>query len=146
MDRRAGFGVLLDGTFKRIKTHYSDAFKTEGIPITPEQWTILEIIDNLGEKASQKEVSNLSYRNKTTTSRIIDGLVKKELIERTRFKGDLKRVRLLLTKDGERLVAKTSPIVKRLRDIGYKNISENDFDIFIEVLKRLQVNYSQSTK
>lgn len=141
MDKRAGYAMLMDATLKTINSLYTNTFKEHNIQITPEQWVILEKINDLGEDASQQEITALSYRNKATTSRMIDALVNKGLVERTRFSGDQKRYRLVITHDGRKLVNLVSPIVTKLRDRGYQSIPEGDFDTFMSVLKSLQENY-----
>ena len=119
------------------------AFKRHGIDITIEQWVILQRIHLLGESASQAELSKLGDRNRATTSRGIDGLVTKGVIEKSKFDGDQRRFKLVITEKGQQLLNTALPISHTLRDVGYEKISNRDFNTFIKVLNQLWVNYEE---
>ena len=146
MEINQGFGFQLDKTLKKIITVYIKQFENIGINLSIEQWVILQSIYNLGENASQVEISKIRYRNRATTSRVISGLEKKGLIKKERFEGDQKRFRLVITPAGIKLVKKALPIVYQLRDIGKDNIDEKEFNIFLKVLDQLWDNYEAFEK
>lgn len=146
MAKSIGFGFYLDRTLKKIVTVFLQHFKNNGIDLTIEQWVILHRIHELGEEASQVEISKLSYRNRATTSRVISGLTKKGLIQKKRFKGDQKRYKLIVTQKGEEIVKKALPIVEDLRAVGYQNINDDDFEAFMKVLDQLWENYESIEK
>ncbi|MEL7120322.1 MAG: MarR family transcriptional regulator [Bacteroidota bacterium] len=141
-----GFGFQLDKTLKKIITVYIKQFENIGIDLSIEQWVILQSIYNLGEKASQVEISKTRYRNRATTSRVISGLERKGLIRKERFEGDQKRFRLVITPEGTQLVEKALPIVYQLREVGKENIHEEEFNTFLKVLDQLWANYEAFEK
>ena len=146
MAKDIGFGFYLDRTLKKIVTVFLQHFKENDIDLTIEQWVILHRIHDLGDDASQVEISKLSYRNRATTSRVISGLAKKSLIQKKRFKGDQKRFKLIVTKKGLQIVKKALPIVEELRAVGYQNINDADFEAFMKVLDQLWENYESIEK
>ncbi len=146
MDRTTGFGVYLDRTLKKIQSAYLKAFETHGIDLTIEQWVILQRIYLLGTEASQSAVVKTNYRNRATTSRVISGLCSKGLVIKERFQGDQKQYRLTLTAKGQATITRAEPIIKELRLIATKNIKEEDFDIFLNVLNRLWENYHDTVE
>jgi DNA-binding MarR family transcriptional regulator len=141
MKNTNGFAFQLDKTLRKIKTIYENEFARLGLNINIEQWVILQSIYNLGDEASQAELSQLNYRNRATTSRVINKLCEKNLVVKERFQNDLKQYRLVLTDTGRELVNKAIPSVKTLRHVGHENISEEEFELFLAVLGKIESNY-----
>jgi len=141
MDRIEGFGLYLDLTLKKISETYLRVFKKYNINLTIEQFVILQRIDMLGSHASQKDIVETNYRNRATTSRVISGLCKKNLVIKKRFKSDLKRYKLIITKDGYLELDKAKPHVQKLRDLSKKNINQKDFKELLVVLDKIKDNY-----
>lgn len=141
MDTNKGFGSILERTMKKIKGVFQSEFQKRGFDLTVEQWVILEKIYESGQDASQADVSHSSFRNRATTSRIIAGLCKKGLVEKSRFKGDLKRFKLVITEKGHKVLLQIKPVAEKLRKIGYTDIDDKEFDIFMKVLDQLWHKY-----
>lgn len=141
-----GFGKFIDKTLKKITSSYLRVFKEHDINISLEQWVILSSIHDLGDKASQVEISKSNYRNRATTSRLISGLVDKGLVQKIRFKGDQKRYKLAITPAGHSLVTKVTPLITELRKTGYKNISNEEVNTFMKVLEQIWLNFDNSQK
>ena len=76
MKENQRFGIYIERTFKKIISTYQQVFRDNNIDLTIEQWVILQRIDTLGQNASQAEIANTSYRNRATTSRVIEGFAK----------------------------------------------------------------------
>lgn len=143
MDTKQGFGRFLDRTLKKITQTYLHIFKENDIDLTIEQWVLLQQIYLAGENASQSDITKDAYRNRATTSRVISGLSKKGLLTKERFEGDFKQYKLVLTEKGKVMVEKILPLSKELRLVGYKNISEAEFEVFLRVLDQLWINYEE---
>lgn len=141
MDRIEGFGLYLDLTLKKISETYLRVFKKNNINLTIEQFVILQRIDRLGKNASQKDIVQTNFRNRATTSRVISGLCKKQFLIKNRFKSDLKRYRLIITKYGRYELDKAHPHVKKLRNLSKKNIKEHDFNALLNVMEKIRDNY-----
>jgi DNA-binding MarR family transcriptional regulator len=142
MDSSKGFGHYLDRTVKRIQLAYQKAFKDRNIDLTIEQWVILQQIYELGDTVSQRELTNLNFRTRATTSRMITNLVEKGYITKSLFERDLKRYKLELTPRGRGLIETLLPFIKELRAIGYRNIDDADFQVFLNVLNQIWENYA----
>lgn len=148
MKQPSGYGFLIDKTLKKLQSIYLHAFKDNGVDLTIEQWAVLHRIYELGDEASQTEITKTNYRNRATTSRVISGLVKKELLVKGRFKGDSKRFKLTITAKGHKIIAIVEPIMYRLRAVGVTDINQKEYDNFISVLDKIWNNcesYQQST-
>ncbi|MEE9373519.1 MAG: MarR family winged helix-turn-helix transcriptional regulator [Saprospiraceae bacterium] len=146
MAKSIGFGFYLDRTLKKIVTVFIQQFRKKGIDLTIEQWVILHRIYDMGEEASQVEISKLSYRNRATTSRVISGLCNKGLVNKQRFIGDQKRYKLVVTTKGQKIIDNALPIVDELRAVGYQKINDGDFIVFMKVVNQLWENYETFSK
>lgn len=143
MDRTEGFGVYLDRTLKKVQATFLTAFTENNIDLTIEQWVILRRVHLLGDDASQAEISNTNFRNRATTSRVISGLCKKGFLNKSRFRDDQKRFKLVMTKDGEQLMQRAMPLITEIRSMSTENISEEEFDIFLKILDQIWENYDR---
>ncbi len=141
MENTKGFGLYLDRTVKTIELAFQKMFKENAIDLTIEQWVFLQRIHELGGETSQKELTDLNFRTRATTSKMITNLVKLGYVDKSRFEGDLKRFKLCLTPTGEQLVEEILPFVQELRLHGLKGISKEDFQIFLHVLDQIWSNY-----
>lgn len=143
MDRTEGFGVYLDRTLKKVQASFLAAFSENNIDLTIEQWVILRRVHLLGVDASQAEISNTNFRNRATTSRVISGLCKKGFLNKSRFRDDQKRFKLVMTQEGEALMQRAMPLITEIRIMSTENISEEEFDIFLKVLDQIWENYDR---
>ena len=141
MDRIEGFGLYLDLTLKKISETYLRVFKKNNINLTVEQFVILQRIDRLGSDASQRDIVETNFRNRATTSRVISGLCKKQFVKKKRFKSDLKRYKLIITKQGYLELDKSKPHIEKLRDLSEKDITKKDFNDLLLILEKIRNNY-----
>ena len=143
VDAVSGIGFHLDTVLRTIQLAYVQRFREAGVDISVEQWVFLQRIYNKGGEAPQRELVRLNFRNKATTSRLIQGLVKKELLAQKRFEGDRKRFNLVLSEKGLALVQKLEPIAQELRTQAIDGVDENDWQIFLAILDKVRANYSE---
>ncbi len=137
-----GLGYLLERTTRLVKLSYSQAFKSHGFDITPEQWVVIEqLYYNNGQ--SQNDLASFSFKDAPTISRIIDLLVKKGVVIREKGNQDKRARNVLLTASGQKLVESMEPLVSELRSRGWKNLSQNDFDDFVRIIDQVFDNYKK---
>ena len=136
------YGTLLDRTLRIIKLQFIQGFKEAGVDLTPEQWVI---IDRLHEQngISQTELANGSFKNAPTVSRIIDLLCQKGMTERQRFDNDRRRYKIFLTQKGMETFERANPVALRLREQGWLNLSEEDFEHFTRIVNQIFDNFNQ---
>ena len=141
MDKTESYGYQIDITLKKVQEAYISAFKENDIDLSIEQWAIVYYIHDLGHSASQSKITQLNFRNRATTSRVIRGLVEKGYVERFKLPGNKKEYMLSLSPSGKLLLMRVLPIVKALRKKGLKHISKKDITIFLTVLEQIGENY-----
>ncbi|OQD43718.1 MarR family transcriptional regulator [Croceivirga radicis] len=144
IDEIHGIGLHLDLVLRKIQDAYLRAFDNLDVHMTIEQWVIMHQVYNMGEEASQSEITQLNFRNRATISRVIGGLERKGWIKKTRFEGDLKRFKLELTTVGTEIVDKVLPEALRLRRLAVKDLNPTEFANFLKVLDTLGANYEAS--
>ena len=91
----------------------------------------------------QTDLANYSFRDKPTVSRIIDLLVRKNVVTRTPDKMDGRRFLISLTLKGKQLVEKAYPIVVASREKGWTNLSEEEYETLVKTLDKIFANYSK---
>lgn len=138
------FGAYIDRTLKVIRVQYTQAFKRIGVDITTEQWVIM---DNLYHKngQSQNNIAEGSFKNAATVSRIIDLMCKKGITERQRFDNDRRRYKIFLTENGKSIYEKALPEVIKLREQGWKNLTDQDYSDFLRIMNQIFDNFQGRT-
>ena len=134
------FGAIVDRTLKVIKSNYLRVFKELGVDITTEQWVLMDTLYK-ENGISQNDLANGTFKNAPTVSRIIDLLCKKGLTERHRFENDRRRYKIFLTKEGEQLYEMVLPEVKKLRQQGWKDLSDEDYESFRRIMDQIFKNF-----
>ncbi len=133
-------GYFLESTSRIVKLNYFNAFKKLGLDITPEQWSVLDNL-NLENGQSQKELAAKSFKDAPTISRIINVLERKELVERQQSKNDRRSFQIILTEKGKKVVEKAQPMVIALRKQGWHNLSDEDYQSFVRIMKQIFENF-----
>ena len=134
------FGFLLERTFRITKLSFIKAFNKLGVDITPDQWVLLDKLNDQGEM-SQREISELSFKNAATVSRIIDKLVKKELVSRVSETDDRRKTTINLTDKGKNLVDSCLAEIEKLRALSWNELTEEDFEHFQRIANQVFKNF-----
>ncbi len=137
-NKRIGF--LLERTTRNAKLSFTKAFKKLGVDITPEQWIVIDTVNNNGTM-SQKSIGKLSFKNAPTISRIIDNLVKKGLVDRIEEKGDRRKTSISITANGSNLINHCQNEVDRLRNLSWDGLSDSDYEDFTRILDKIFENF-----
>ena len=133
-------GSFIDRTYKVVRQDLINRFKQAGVDITPEQWVILSKIGD--QDMYQTDLANMSFRDKPTVSRIVDLLVKKNLVEREQDKTDGRKYHVRITAGGSKVIAQARPAVDASRALGWTDLSEAEYETLIGLLDKVFVNYS----
>ena len=80
-------GVFLNLVHNRFKQHISNCFQENGFNITPEQFLVMDAIWNEGTM-SQQQLAHIILKDKNSVVKLIDGLEKKDLVQRVANKVD----------------------------------------------------------
>jgi DNA-binding MarR family transcriptional regulator len=111
----------------------------ENYDLTFEQILVLHILEeeeglNLGTIAEKTD------RERTTTSRMIDGLEKRNLVVRIPDKTDKRRKLLYLTNLGKERIMQLRPLAEKFVKTLYINISNEEIEATLDTLNKVLKN------
>lgn len=128
----------LDATLKRIRNYWQKTFDAHKKDITVDQWLLIENLYK-HKKITHNELARLTSKDITTVSRIIELLVKKELVVREGSPQDRRKVFLQLTVKGTDKYKDVRPLVLEMRKTGWHDLTEADY---VELTRILDVIYN----
>ncbi|MFN8261233.1 MAG: MarR family transcriptional regulator [Chitinophagales bacterium] len=133
------YGFILESTAKKIKLELQRKFNEIGADITVDQWVVLlELYQH--NTQSQVDLCEHCAKDAPTITRIIELLVKKELISREECKEDRRKFNVSLSKKGKALIQKLLPVVVEFRKKGWNNLTEKDIQHIERITKRIKEN------
>jgi len=135
------YGFILESTAKKIKLELQRKFNEHEVDITVDQWVVLF---ELHQHGTQNQVSLCEHcaKDAPTITRIIELLVKKELITREACTNDRRKYNISLSKKGKALIQRLLPIVIEFRIQGWHNLNEKDIMHIERITKKIQDNLS----
>ena len=105
-------------------------FAENDIMITPEQYTILSLITDNNE-LYQRQLSEITLKDRANISRIIKILEEKGLAERTADSNGRQIFKVKPTQKGIELSNKIQPLAKKIRQIATEGISNEEMEVKI---------------
>lgn len=100
---------LASRLFNRLLTQ---RFKQAGIDMTAEQWGVILLMSNSAQPLSQTELAEMLYLEKSSVSRSLDGLLKREWIVRQVDSSDSRKKRVMLTPQAQQIAAQCAAIAE----------------------------------
>src|SRR5436190_7207239 len=108
------YGFILEKTGKKIKQSLQKIFVALGFDVTVDQWVILNELYVHGTQ-NQVDLCERVFKDAPTVTRMIELLVRKEMVLREPCKDDRRKFRISLSKSGRSLVEKLLPEVVNFR-------------------------------
>lgn len=118
-------------------------FRTQGIEVTPEQWTVMYYLWTR-DGVTQQELCNLTFKDKPSMTRLIDHLEKLNCVERIPSKRDRRINIIKLTEKGRELENITRPVVLNVIQEALSNLTRDDIDAACRVLISIFDNLRKS--
>ncbi len=131
------FSFMLDYTTRNMRRYATETFAIEGLGITVDQWGVLLLLRDNDRELSVTELAAGMVKDKPTTTRIIDVLVRESLVVRRQDEHDRRSQRVSLTAKGEEVAKKAQPVVDRLRDEVGSCLTKRQRKALLEYLNRL---------
>lgn len=110
-----------------------------GINISQDQWLVLGPVWK-NEGISQKDIAEYCGKDKTSVTKIIDTLEKRNLMVRYPDQLDQRIKRVILSNKGKELMKKALPIMEQTRNEVRKGISDQEIGSFKTVLSKIYNN------
>ncbi|MEY2932351.1 MAG: hypothetical protein RL033_3100 [Pseudomonadota bacterium] len=132
-------GFWIHRVYQASRNEMFREFREQGEEITPEQWAVLIRLWERDEQ-TQSELSEATFRDPPTISRIVVGMEARGLLQRLVHPEDA-RVRILrLTPAARALRKKLVPVVQRIVERMVAGVSESDLLTTPSTLQRLFEN------
>lgn len=109
-------------------------FREVGIEVTIEQWSVLYQLWKM-DGMSQQQLSDATFRDKPSITRLVDNMEKNKLVRRVGSKTD-RRIKLIrLTAEGKRLEEKSMAIANKTLNEALEGVPKNKIEVAREVLQ-----------
>ena len=144
LNKKVGAMLVTTGVMSRVMAlqYYAE----KGFEITPEQYLVLSIIMDSGGELYQRQISEITYKDRPNVSRIINILESLGLVKRVEDVNKRKIYKVVMTEKGIALRKKIKPYMYELRAITTKDIKEEDLKFALEILEKMQHNMADKVK
>lgn len=133
------FNIVIGRTTNIVNRKLQREFKRANLAITHEQWTLLSALWN-EDGQTQQSLSEKTFRDKTSVTRLINKLESQSLVVRITDKYDQRTNLIYLTAQGKSLEKTTALILNETYQKAIDGISEKDILICKDVLNRVFEN------
>ncbi len=141
IDLENSLGPWIGKTTKIVDYYLHEAFQQHGLDVSKEQMIVLKKLHH-EDGLNQNELAHLTWRDKSSLARLLAKMERKGYVIRRQHDLD-KRVNLVyLTESGREIFRNTRPIIQKAIDILEKDIDKADIKRMIEILKRIQDNFT----
>jgi MarR family transcriptional regulator, organic hydroperoxide resistance regulator len=139
VDNAIGFWV--HRVYQASRNEMYRAFREHGEEVTPEQWAVLiRLWEQDG--CSQSQLSDATFRDQPTMSRILVGMEQRGWLERRPDPDDARARKVHLTRVGRELKPKLVPVVETLVEKMVSGIDERSLRVTRSALRKMFENLS----
>lgn len=133
--------VELNLTGCKLKHFLASKLKQMGVPLTPEQFMLIDLLWNHGEMSQQK-LADLMQKDKNSVTKLVDAIERKGFVIRRQNNQDRRSNTLILTEKANELKPGAKQKGISILDQMLEGINENELRMFLETLRKLNVNMS----
>lgn len=134
-------GFWIHRAYQASRNEMFRAFREAGEEITPEQWAVLIRLWERDAR-SQSELSDATFRDRPTMSRIVDGMEARGLLERRSDERDARVKLVCLTRRGRDLQKKLVPVAEKVVRRLVHGIDARALETTRDTLRRMFENTS----
>ncbi len=118
-------------------------FKKAGLDITPEQWTVLAFLWKK-DGVTQQILCDSTFKDKPSMTRLIDNLVKQELVIRQTPPTDRRSNLIFLTDKGKKIQENANKAVFETMEFALAGLDKNGIEEVRKLLKLIFENIKES--
>lgn len=131
----SSIGFNINVVANAIRSSFAQFLKPYSI--APEQFATLSILKS-NPNITQTQIAQIMYRDKTTVTRMIESLIKKELIVKEQLRSDRRVYNIKLSEKGERLTKELEGIVTPVIKAQREQFSKEELTLFFDILNRMK--------
>lgn len=132
-------GYIVGRATRSLGTRLNRNFTDAGYDVTCEQWGVLVNLWNRNGQ-TQQELASMTCKDKTSMTRLIDGLEKRKIVVRTPDKVDRRQKHIYLTEKGKAFQQELVKIVRKTLAEAQGDIDPADLTVCKKVLSRVYEN------
>lgn len=129
----------LDKAIKSYRQMAQRNINKENLDITIDQWLLLTTISNNPE-ATQQQIAESVFKDIASITRMIEILVKKEILTRDFHPEDRRRFALDITPKGAKILTDLNPVIYANRSKALEGISDSEIDTLKLLLNKIAAN------
>ncbi len=144
-DLDSAIGFVVGRTCHFMRKAFMQTFSSAGHRVTPEEWVLL---NRLWAQDGQRhaELAASTVRDRTTVTRLLDGMVEKGLVRRETDPEDRRGVLTWLTPEGSALKGQLIPVAEGLLARATRGISAAELESCRKTLSKFQANLLEITE
>lgn len=114
-------------------------FRAAGVDVSPEEWAVLLILWQKGAQ-TPGALADVTFRDRTTITRLIDGMVAKEFVVRGADPNDRRRSLVDVSDAGRGLKAQLVPIARVFIAEALDGVAPKDVEATLRTLRKMTLN------
>lgn len=130
----------IDQCLKRLRSYSTRTFANAGYDLTVDQWLVLKRVFDSNGEVNQTDIAEMLGKDGASVTRILDLLVKKDLLYRQMNEVDRRKFDLVMTPKGNTYVQELTPLVQAIRATALHNVSEAEVLVLRSVLEKIAAN------
>lgn len=123
----------------RLRQYIALMLRKEEIPLTPEQFMLIDLLWNLGEM-TQQQLADQLQKDKNSVTQLVDALERKGFVERRRNLQDRRSNTLVLTEKAEHLKMEAKRKGILIMDRMLDGVTEEEQRTLLAILRKLNDN------
>lgn len=135
--------VELNLTACKLKQYIAAMLKKRGVPLTPEQFILIDLLWNFGAMSQQK-LADMMQKDKNSVTKLVDAIERKGFVVRQQSSLDRRSNIIFLTEKAELLKSSAKQNGIYILDRMLDGISEEELRDFLSTLSKLNHNMSVS--
>ena len=147
------YGFIIEKTSRKIKQTLQKRLNNKdkfivavtlnnlNIDITVDQWVIILELSRHKDLA-QNEIAKKTNKDAPTVNRIIEILLKKELVSKNNNSIDKRKSVICLSNKGKKMIEKINPEIIKFRNDGWKNLSDQDLNDLKRIMQTIYQNFN----
>ncbi|MBO5893667.1 MAG: MarR family transcriptional regulator [Alistipes sp.] len=136
--------IELHLTGYKIKRYIATKLRQHNIPLTPEQFMLIDLLWNQGEM-TQQQLANLLQKDKNSVTTLVDAIEHKGLVVRKQNSNDRRSNTIVLTDKALDIKFDAKQKGISILDHILEGISEDELHSFLHTLRKLDKNMADIT-
>lgn len=136
--------VELNLTGCKLKQFMASKLRQEDVPLTPEQFLLIDLLWNQGPMSQQK-LADQMQKDKNSVTKLVDAIERKGFVVRQQNASDRRSNILVLTEKAQQLKDGAKKKGISILDEMLDGISEEELRAFLVTLRKLNCNMGEVT-